>query len=91
MLFEHGFYLESLNWALICLHDITLECVAAVTDHFAAAFVCENVARVYMSLWRRNDVQKFDAEAILFWEIKCKKRDIKCLSDVFTSAYAEIR
>ena len=39
MLFEHGFYLKSLNWALICMHDVTLECVAAVTDHFADAFV----------------------------------------------------
>ena len=55
VLFEHGFYLKSLNWALICMHDVTLECVAAVTDHFADAFVSENVARVYTTLWRRND------------------------------------
>ena len=40
------------------MHDVTLECVAAVTDHFADAFVRENVARVYMTLWRRNDVRK---------------------------------
>ena len=66
MLFEHGFYLKNLNWALICMHDVTLESVAAVTDHFADAFVRENVARVYMTLWRRNDVRKFDADAILF-------------------------
>ena len=58
------------------MHDVTLESVAAVTDHFANAFVCENVARVYMTLWRRNDVLKFDAEAILFRETKCKKMDI---------------
>ena len=58
------------------MHDITLESVAAVTDHFADAFVRENVARVYMTLWRRNDVRKFNADAILFGEIKCKKRDI---------------
>ena len=58
------------------MHDVTLESVAAVTDHFADAFVCENVARVYMTLWRRNDVRKFDADAILFREIKCKKMDI---------------
>ena len=58
------------------MHDVTLESVAALTDHFADAFVRENVARVYMTLWRRNDVPKFDADAILFWEIKCKKRDI---------------
>ena len=58
------------------MHDATLESVAAVTDHFADAFVRENIARVYMTLWRHNDVQKFDADTILFWEIKCKKRDI---------------
>ena len=55
------------------MHDVTLESVVAVTDHFADAFVCENVARVYMTLLRRNDVRKFDADAIFFWEIKCKK------------------
>ena len=48
------------------MHDATLESVAAVTDHFADAFVRENVARVDMTLWRRNDVRKFDADAILF-------------------------
>ena len=46
----------------------------AVTDHFAGAFVLENVACVYM-MWRRNDVRKFDDEAILFRKIKCKRRD----------------
>ena len=58
------------------MHDVTRESVAAVTGHFADAFVRENVARVYVTLWRRNDVRKFDADAILFREIKCKKRDI---------------
>ena len=58
------------------MHDVTLESVVAVTDHFAGAFTPKNVARVYMTLWRRNDVRKFDADAILFWEIKCKKIDI---------------
>ena len=71
-----AFTWKSLNGALICMHDVTLESVAAVTDHFADAFVRENVGRVYMTLWRRNDVRKFDVDAILFWEIKCKKRDI---------------
>ena len=56
--------------------DVTLESVAAVTGHFADAFVRENVAGVYMTLWGRNEVRKFNADAILFWEIKCKKRDI---------------
>ena len=71
-----AFTWKGLNWALICMHDVTRESVAAVTDHFADAFVRENIARVYMTLRRRNDVRKFDADAILFWEIKCKKRDI---------------
>ena len=48
------------------MHDVTLESVAAVTDHFADAFVRENVACVYMTLWQRNAVRKFDADAILF-------------------------
>ena len=48
------------------MHDVTLESAAAVTEHFADAFVRENVARVYMTLWRRNNVRKFDADAILF-------------------------
>ena len=67
------FTLKSLDWALICKHDVTLESVAAVTDHFTDAFVRENVARVYMTLWRRNDVQKFDADAILFEKSSVKK------------------
>ena len=29
-----------------------------------------------MTLWRRNDIRKFDADTILFREIQCKKRDI---------------
>ena len=48
------------------MHDVTLESVAAVINHFADAFARENVARVYMTLWRRNDVRKFDADAFLF-------------------------
>ena len=51
---------------MICMHDVTLESVAAVSDHYADASVRENVARVFMTLWRRNDVRKFDADAILF-------------------------
>ena len=68
MLFEHGIYLKKrkLDLALLCMHDVTLESVAAVTDHFTDAFIRENVAHVYMTLWRRNDVRKFDADAILF-------------------------
>ena len=38
----------------------------AVADHFGSGFVRENVARVYMTLRRRNEFRKFDAGAILF-------------------------
>ena len=48
------------------MHDVIRENVAAVTDHFAGAFVRENIARVYMTLLRRNAVRKFDADSILF-------------------------
>ena len=41
MLFEHSmaFSLTKPIWALICLHDVTQESVATLTDHFANAFV----------------------------------------------------
>ena len=48
------------------MRDVTLECVAAVTDHFADAFVRENVARVYMTLWRRYDVRKLKLAPFCF-------------------------
>ena len=51
---------------MLPVDDNALESVAAVTDHFADAFVRENVAHVYMTLWRRNDIRLFDAGAILF-------------------------
>ena len=60
----------------MCMHDVTQESVVAVTDHFAYAFVRENVGRVYRTLWRRNDVRKFDADVILFREIKRKRSHI---------------
>ena len=55
------------------MYHVTLDSVAAVTDHFAYAFVRENVARVYMTLLRRNDVRKFDADAILFSKSSIRK------------------
>ena len=48
------------------MHDVTRERVAALTGHLAEAFVRENVACLNMTLWRRNDVRKYDADAILF-------------------------
>ena len=53
------------------MHDVTRESVEAVTGHFADAFVRENVARVYMTLWRRNDVRKLDADAIFATRASC--------------------
>ena len=73
MLFEHGFYLKNPKLGLICLHDVTLENVAAVTDHFADAFVRENVARVYMTLWRRNDVRKLTLTPFCFEKSSVRK------------------
>ena len=73
VLFEHGFYLKSLNWALICMHDFTLECVAAVTDHFAIAIVRKNFARVYMTLWRCNDVRKLTLTTFCFEKSSVRK------------------
>ena len=48
------------------MHDVTRESVAVVTHHFADDFVRENVACVYMTLWRHKDVRKLDTDAILF-------------------------
>ena len=61
-----AFTWKGLKWAPFCMHDVTRKSFAAVTDHFADAFLRENVARVYMTLWRHNDVRKLDADAILF-------------------------
>ena len=55
------------------MHDVTRESVVAVTDYFADAFVRKNVARVYMTIWRRNAVQKFDTDAILFEKSSVRK------------------
>ena len=55
------------------MHDVTLECVAAVTDHLADAFVRENVARVFMTLWRRNDVRKLTLTPFCFEKSSVRK------------------
>ena len=61
------------------MHDVTLECVAAVNGHFADAFIRENVARVYMTLWRRNDVRKMTQTPFCFEKSSVRKRmfDVK--------------
>ena len=48
---------------------------APLTDHFADCFVRENVARVF-DVVVRNDVRKFDADAILYGDTCCTKMDI---------------
>ena len=61
--FNMAFNLTKPIWVLICLHDFTRESIAALTDHFAIAFVRENVACVFdvvATLWRSK------ADAILF-------------------------
>ena len=43
--------------------------------------------RTSMKLWRLYDVQKFDADTILFREIQCKKRDILMFRRNFQCGY----
>ena len=70
-----AFNLTKPIWALICLHDVTQESVVVLTDHFADAFVCQNVVQVYdvvatlwhLKVWRWHHFVR---------EIMCKKRDI---------------
>ena len=64
---------KSLNWALICMHDVTLECFAAMTGHIADDFVRENVARVYLTLWRRKDVRNLTLTTFCFEKSSVRK------------------
>ena len=54
------------------MHDVTLECVADVTDHFADAFVHEKVACIYMT-WRRNEVGKLTLMQFCFEKSSVRK------------------
>ena len=45
----------------------------AVTDHFADAFVREDVACVYMTLWRRNDVRMLTLTPFCFEKSSVRK------------------
>ena len=45
----------------------------SVTDHFTDAFVGENVARRYMTLWRRNDVRKLTLTPFCFEKSSVRK------------------
>ena len=55
------------------MHDVILECVAAVTDHFADAFVRENNARVYITFWRCNEVRKLTLTPFCFEKSSVRK------------------
>ena len=55
------------------MHDVTRESVAAVTGHFANAFVRKNVSRVYMTLWPRNDVRKLTLTPFCFEKSSVRK------------------
>ena len=55
------------------MHDVTLGIVAAVTDHLVDAFVREDVARVYMTLSRRNDVLKLTLTPFCFEKSSARK------------------
>ena len=54
-------------------------------------FLFAKTSHASMTLWRRNDDRKFDADAISFREIQCKKRDILTFNDVFGADLVGIR
>ena len=69
------------------MHDVTQESAAAATDHFADAFVRENVAHVYMTLWGRNAVRKFDADAIICFEKSSVRKWIFNVKEPFSARF----
>ena len=50
-------------------------------------FLFAKTLQVSMTLWRCNDIQKFDADAILFREIQCKKMDILMFKQCFQCVF----
>ena len=64
-------YCLNLTWqyllqALNCLHDITQESVAALTDHFSDAFVCK-MLHTAMILCRNYDIQVWHWCHFVWW------------------------
>ena len=59
---------QCLSWVLNCLHDVTRESAAALTDHFAYAFCRKSVVCIYKVVATQRHL-KVDADAILFREI----------------------
>ena len=70
-----AFNLQNLNWALICLAwRYTVE--RCCLDWSFHQYFCLRKRCTRLTLWRPNDIRKFDADTILFIEIWRKKRDI---------------
>ena len=76
VLFEHGFHLKKpkLGTDLYGWRYTRKRC--GRDWPFRRCFRSRKRCARILTFWRRNDVQKFDADAILFREIKRKRRDI---------------
>ena len=76
MLFEHGFYLKKAKLSPD-LHEWRYTGMRCGRDWSFRQCFCsrKRCTRIYdaVAMWKRS---KVDAGDILFWEIKCKKRDI---------------
>ena len=72
------------HW-MVCM-ALHVNIFAALTDHFADPFVCENAACVF-DVFVRYDFRKFDGDAILYGDTMCKKMDI---SIVFSGVFSAI-
>ena len=75
VLFEHGSELEN-TYNEPCTIRMTLLRQALRTRLIISPmFLFAKTLRTVKTLWRRNDVRKVTADAILFREIQCKKMD----------------
>ena len=91
VLFEHVFYLTKTKLGPAMLADVCMTLHGKALRPWLIISPMLSL-HTYMTLWRRNDVQKFEADAILFREIQCKKMDFFfCLSDVSSAVYVGIR
>ena len=88
---EHGSELENTkNEPCIICMTVYTKSVEDQTDHFTDVCVSENVAYGY-DVVTALCVRKYTADAILFREIQCKKRDNLIFSSVLRANWAEIR
>ena len=67
---------------MVCM-ALHVNIFVALTNHFADPFVCENIVHVF-DIVIRCDVRKFDAEAILYGDTRCRKMDISMFFAVFS-------